>query len=241
MLYAESTKEVTYMENVLRAGVLPSAACETDRRKSLTYSNMLWLFVTGSLLGVVGEGLHSLVKRGYWETHVVSLGLPLCVLYGLGAVGCYIGYCLLPRRNYIVQFSAYALVGTLIELLSGGLLDFGLGMRAWNYSYKPYNFRGYICLSASLGWGVVGVLFSLLIARLLDLLFSKLGGRAFKVLTVLFTVYLAVDFFLTGVSLYRWSGRHFGKVARTALGRFADRAFPDSFMAKRFIEWRFIQ
>ena len=229
------------MEDVLRANAVQKAQDAGERRKYLTYANMLWLFTAGSLLGVAGEGLHSLLKRGYWETHVVSLGLPLCILYGLGAVGCYAGYCLLPRRNYFAQFLTYALVGTLLELLAGALLDLGLGMRAWNYSYKPFNFRGYICLSASIGWGAVGVLFTLLLARPLDRVFARLHGRLFTALTVLLTVYLAIDFFFTGVSLLRWSGRHFGKFARTALGKFIDRAFPDPFMKKRFVEWRFLR
>lgn len=211
------------------------------RKRYLTYAHMLWLFVAGSLLGVIAEGVHCLLRKGAWQTHVVSLGLPLCVLYGLGAVGCYAGHCLLPRHSYALRFFVYAVVGTVLELLTGGLLEFGLGMRAWNYAHKPYNFRGYICLSASIGWGIVGLLFSAVLARPLERIFSKLHGKAFAALTVFMSVYLVADFVLTGMCLFRWSRRRMGLSARTPLGGWIDRTFGDAFMRRRFVEWRFLR
>ena len=55
-------------------------------RNPITYRKLFWLFLIGSVTGVVLEGLFCLVSKGAWETHVVSVYLPLNPLYGIGAV-----------------------------------------------------------------------------------------------------------------------------------------------------------
>lgn len=227
-----------------KVGKTEKAVVVTEKevgKKRVAYVELVWLYTAGSILGVLFEGLHTLIRYGQWESHVVSLTLPLCALYGLGAVGCYLGYRLLPRKRYVLQFLFFTAVGTVLELAAGLLLEFLFGMRAWNYSYKPFNFRGHICLSASIGWGVAGAAFSFASGRPLDSLFSRTRSRVHKILTVLLWIYVIADLFLTGACILRWSRRHFFKSARTGFGRWLDRTFPDAFMKKRFCEWRFLR
>lgn len=58
--------------------------------KPITYENMFWLFMIGSVLGVILEGIWCLIRAGHWETHVVSMWGPFCIIYGFGAVGLYL-------------------------------------------------------------------------------------------------------------------------------------------------------
>ena len=46
----------------------------------IQYADLFWLFILGSLLGVILEGLFCLVKYGHWETH----GLDACGSYLTG-------------------------------------------------------------------------------------------------------------------------------------------------------------
>lgn len=41
--------------------------------KPIAYENMFWLFMIGSVLGVILEGIWCLIRTGHWETHVVSM------------------------------------------------------------------------------------------------------------------------------------------------------------------------
>lgn len=222
-------------------GALYEKIENAGRKRHIAYAELIWLYFVGSLLGVVIEGIYTYQRIGVWQDHVVSLTLPLCALYGLGAAGCYLGYRLLPHRQYLLHFVFFAFVGTALELAAGALLEFSLGMRAWNYSRKPFNFRGYICFSASIGWGVIGVVFSFLAGKPLDRMFSQPRSKLHKILTVLLWIYIVVDVLLTFACIFRWSCRHFHKPARTGFGRWIDRTFPDTFMKKRFCEWRFLK
>ena len=59
------------------------------KEEHATYQNMFWLFMISNVLGVILEGLWCLIRTGYWETHVVSMWGPFCIIYGFGAVGFY--------------------------------------------------------------------------------------------------------------------------------------------------------
>ena len=59
---------------------------EVEKREKISYQVIFWLFVIGSLAGVVLEGIWCLLKYGHWETHVVTVWEPLCIIYGFGLV-----------------------------------------------------------------------------------------------------------------------------------------------------------
>ena len=63
------------------------------------------------------------------------------------------------RANLIVTFLMGMLVGTGLELITGPLMYHIFHMKWWDYSQNPLNFRGYICLGASLGWGAMALFF----------------------------------------------------------------------------------
>ena len=94
----------------------------------------LWLFVIGSLLGVILEGIWWRYRYGFWQTHTTLLWSPFCTIYGFGCAGCYIGSLLLVGQPFAVKFIVFGAVGMLVELAGGSLVYYGLGMRAWDYS-----------------------------------------------------------------------------------------------------------
>lgn len=47
---------------------------------------------------------------------------------------------------------------TILEYITGVLMEKLFKMRYWDYSDKPLNLNGYICLPVSMGWGVVAVM-----------------------------------------------------------------------------------
>lgn len=210
-----------------------------ESNNRFSYFKLYWLFIFGSLLGVLLEGLWCLAFYGNWETHVVTVFEPLCVLYGFGMVGCYIGAVVLSDKKLPHRFIAFVLTGSIIEIICGAILEYGLHMKAWDYSGCFMNFKGYVSLSMSLLWGFLGIAFSRAVP-LIDKAFAKMKGGFWHGVCAVMSVFLAVDVAVTAGCFIRWSERHRGIEPSNQIEILIDRKFDDEMMQKRYIEWRFI-
>lgn len=208
--------------------------------KQITYYKLFWLYLAGGIAGVIIEGIFCLVTKGHWESHVVSVFGTFNVLYGFGAVLLYAGAVKLNDKNIFVRVALLTITATILELLSGLLLRYGLGMRAWNYDNKFLNYKGLICLSFSFMWGVVAFIICK-VYPYINICLSKLRGRKWNIACVVFTVVLVVDLLLTGVSMVRWSERHYGIRPIFKIVKQFDILAPDEWMQARFMEWKFLK
>jgi len=205
------------------------------------FVDLVVLYIAGCLIGVPLEGLYVKIGQGHWETHVVSMIGPFCVIYGFGAVLYYLASLLLTGKPIVVRFLLLAATGTFFELLCGLLLLYGLKMRAWDYSNTFMNYKGLICLSMFFAWGAIGLGFDLLVPRCSALL-ARLHRQPFGILAVLAAVVLLADLIFTGICISRWKKRYLDDLpATTALEQMIDERYPDDYMQNRFIEWRFIR
>ena len=206
---------------------------------SVTFFKLFWLFFAGSLLGVIFEGIFCTLVHGGWETHVVSVWGPFCILYGFGMAGYYLLYSLLHKKSLGLQFLYYSLVGFTLEIVAGALLEYGLHMKAWDYSAQFMNIRGYVSLKMTILWGIAGIAGALLIP-LYEKIFKKIDTAKWHLATKVLAVFMAINMFFTVCALGRWSNRHQGKPATTTIGRVMDANCNNEWMSERFCEWYFI-
>ncbi|MGN0469093.1 MAG: putative ABC transporter permease [Acutalibacteraceae bacterium] len=207
--------------------------------KQVTYDNIFWLFIFGSLVGVLMEGLWCLLKNKHWETHVVTVLEPLCVIYGFGMVGCYLGDIPLCEKSTVLKFFVFAVIGSLIELICGLVLKHCLNMRAWDYSNNHFNIKGQTSLGMSMIWGASGLIFSHLLPKIKKML-KFLSRHPFRYICAVWSVILTFDILLSIACFVRWSKRHKGDSASNKIEEFIDTKYDDEFMQKRFCEWEFI-
>lgn len=205
----------------------------------ITYGKLFWLFIGGSLAGVIVEGVFCLLKKGHWESHVVSVFGYFNILYGCGAVLFHSGAALMKKKNILVKSLVLAFFATVLELLCGLILKYGLGMRAWNYQNRVLNYDSMICVGFSIGWGIAACAYCLLYPYI-NALFNKIKGRGWTVACRAFTLFMVINLSLTAASIYRWSLRHGDVAARNGIEIQLDAAAPDDWMQDRFIEWKFI-
>lgn len=198
-----------------------------------------WLFLVGSLIGLLLEGFWCLVKHGHWESHVNFIWEPLCGIYGVGAVGCYLGAIFLKTNSLLVKFFTFAFIGTAVELAAGLLLEYGLHMRAWDYSGTFMNIKGHINLKMTILWGILGIIFSSLLP-IIERIFEKMQGAGWRIASIGLSVLLVADIIATSMCLIRWSNRHLGASAGNRIEQIIDNAYPDEVMQKKFCEWYFI-
>lgn len=207
----------------------------------ITYQKIFWLFIIGSILGVPLEGVWCLLKYGHWETHVVTIWGPFCIIYGLGAVGCYVGSVLLKGKNIALRFLTFALIGDAVEIICGAVLEYGLNMYAWDYSTYFMNFKGYVCLFMTVIWGVLGIAFGCAVP-FVDGMLEKMSGKIWNIACICLSAFMVVNFLVTAACFVRWKHRHEGDAPQD--NRFQvwmDENYDDERMATRYCEWRFFE
>lgn len=127
----------------------------------MTLYQIAMYFLIYSFLGWVTEVVFQAVSKG----KIVNRGFlngPVCPIYGLGVLGIfilihYIGDPDTGDTSLWSLFLSGMVITTIIELIGGWILDKLFHTRWWDYSDKPFNLHGYICLEFSIIWGIAVV------------------------------------------------------------------------------------
>lgn len=73
----------------------------------ISYTNLFWLFMLGSVAGFVLEGLWCILMEGHWENHSATVWGPFCIIYGIGAAAVSLLSILLKGRVLPSGFSPF--------------------------------------------------------------------------------------------------------------------------------------
>ena len=154
--------------------------------------SMLFLyFIIYAFLGWCAEVAVTAVKQRRFVNRGVMNG-PIVPLYGLMAT--LAGVFLEPEENNLLVFVLGAVVlCAAIEVVAGVILERQFGRRWWDYSDRPMNLKGYICLESSLVKGVLVALAVRFLTPVLHWGLSFLPAIVLQILAVVLAVILAVD------------------------------------------------
>ena len=163
-----------------------------------TYHLTQWVlfFFIYSFIGWVWESCYVSVRKRRWVNRGFLHG-PMLPIYGSGALVILIST-IGVRENPWLIFLFGMLAATVLEYITGAVMEKMFHVRYWDYSRQKLNLNGYICVSSSLCWGV----FSVLLVRavhipveraVLDIPLFITDGAAL-VLTVIMTVDLTQSF-----------------------------------------------
>ena len=112
-----------------------------------------WYFLIYSFLGFLVEVAYVRLVGGVKRDRKCRLVLPICPVYGLGALA----ILLLPplvQDSLPLLFPAAALVCTAVEYVTGLFYEKVFRVSFWDYSHLPLNLGGRVCLLFALFWGV---------------------------------------------------------------------------------------
>ncbi len=119
--------------------------------RAVFLQGILYSFL-GFLLEVGFSRLRGLGGRG----RKCLLFLPLCPVYGLGAVAI-LNMPGLLLRHALSVFVAGGLLATLVEFAVGLFYEVSVGVRFWDYAQQPGNLGGRICPLYTLLWGGLAI------------------------------------------------------------------------------------
>lgn len=156
-------------------------------------------FIVYSFLGWVMES----TVRTIAEKKLINTGFlygPFCPIYGIGAL---IMLVFLERfkNNIFILFIISFIVLSIWEYIVGWLLEKIFKTKYWDYSKHKFNIKGRVCLTNSIAWGVLGVLFVKYIHPFLSKLIFKVPSTILLIFTIVMGAYIIIDAVITMVKV----------------------------------------
>lgn len=128
---------------------------------------------------------HRFVNRGFLHS-------PLLPIYGSGAVVMLL--VTLRIRSYaVLMFFAGMIGATALELVVGLAMEAIFEVKYWDYSNQKFNYKGVICLSSSLCWGLFTVLLNKVIHQPVESFVLGLPAAAVTVTVCVISVIFLCD------------------------------------------------
>ncbi|MDL2211722.1 putative ABC transporter permease [Erysipelotrichaceae bacterium OttesenSCG-928-M19] len=151
----------------------------------LVYSFLGWCMET--ILFSVKE--KKFINRGF-------LNGPICPVYGLGMV--IIIYFLEPYyNNILVLFVLGALLASLLEFITGFLLEKIFATRWWDYTNKKFNLHGYVCLENTIAWGLLCIVMIHTIQPLIMSYLEHFTNNFLHSFSIISALLLLIDIMIT--------------------------------------------
>lgn len=158
-------------------------------------AQFLWYFLFFGFVGWLAEVIYAaciqqkFVNRGF-------LSAPFCPIYGFGIV--LVIFFLRPiSDNVVMLFIGSVAICSLLELITGFLLEKSFHTRWWNYSESKFNFLGYLSLGFSLLWGISSTFVVRIVLPVLDTIILNIPSFFTLVTFIVVGSLLVIDFFVT--------------------------------------------
>jgi len=125
------------------------------KQREAAVMRWFWFFMVYSFLGFLLEVLFARVTHHPKRDRKCFYFLPLCPVYGLGALAILaLPSAVKSRPLLLILCAAGAATGA--EYLVSLFYDRLFHVSFWDYSHLPFHIRGRICLLFSLFWGLLG-------------------------------------------------------------------------------------
>lgn len=152
---------------------------------------LLWIFFVYAFLGWCTEVSFAALTSGKFVNRGFLNG-PVCPIYGCGVV--IVLFFLEPlRENTLLLFLGSVVLTSVLEWLTGFVLERIFHQRWWDYSNEPFNLGGYICLRFSIAWGLACLLVVDVIHPTIHWLITLIPHTLGLVLLAVFSAAMVVD------------------------------------------------
>lgn len=157
----------------------------------ISFSQLILYFSIYSVLGWICEtiwcsvGSGKLVNRGF-------LTGPWCPIYGFGALFI-LSFTKPLMGNPLIIFLVSMIIASLLEYVTGWILEVLFQTRWWDYSHRRFNLKGRVCLGNSLLFGLMGLIVTLRMHPLVGNIVNMLSPESQRVVASLTLAILVMD------------------------------------------------
>ena len=168
------------------------------------YRLLLYFFLY-SFLGWCTEVAYATVKERRFVNRGF-LGGPWCPIYGVGVSAVVTLLDGFQDSLLLLYLSSFVLV-TLIEGMTGFIMDKIFHHKWWDYTGLPFNIGGYVCLPFSIAWGAACLVIVKGVHPLVERLVGLLPEAAGLALICVLTAGLAADLAVTTAGILKLNRR----------------------------------
>ncbi len=150
-----------------------------------------WLIIY-SVIGWIWESCYMSVL----ERKPVNRGYvtgPVCTIYGVGAIVLYLSLRTVSD-NYVVLFFCGAILATVLEYITAVLMETIFHTSWWDYTNQMLNYKGRICFSSTVAWGVAAILLFAVVHPFVNSIVALYPRSVGKILVIACGLIYAVDF-----------------------------------------------
>lgn len=158
-----------------------------------TFSQWLFFFYIYCFIGWIWETCYVSVMQAKWVNRGFMRG-PFLPIYGSGAI--IILIFTLPFRTQAIPVFFFGMISaTILEYCTGAAMERLFHVRYWDYTGKPFNVNGHICLISSLAWGAFSVILTLYGHTPIEGFVLGMNHNLLEFLVFILTVVISVDMF----------------------------------------------
>ncbi len=167
----------------------------------MDFYTICWIVLIYGFIGWCCEVIFAAVEQGKFVNRGFLNG-PICPIYGLGML--LVLWVLTPLKTHLwLLFFGSVLLCTVLEYVTGFLLEKLFHQKWWDYSKYPFHLQGYVCLKFSLLWGL-GAMFAVWVVHPpIALLLEKLPKTAGMPLLIFFWAVFASDLAVTLIAVLK--------------------------------------
>lgn len=160
-------------------------------------------FLIYAFLGWCCEVAFATLKTGKFVNRGFLNG-PVCSIYGFGVI--IVLLVLKPvKENPFILFLCSMILTSLLEFITGFILEKFFSKKWWDYTKEPFNIKGYVCLRFSILWGFCCLLVVDVFHPLIEKLVKMIPNTASIIIIVISFVLYVVDHIVTILQMVDYS------------------------------------
>lgn len=170
-----------------------------------SFYEVAWIFIIYAIIGWCTEVSYATLETGKFVNRGFLNG-PYCPIYGCGVLLVII--ILTPlKENLLILYIGSFLLTSVIEFITGYILEKIFHNKWWDYSDKPYNIKGYVCLKFSVLWGLACTFIMLILHPIIYRMIKIIPFMIGLVILCIIIVMFIIDCEITVATILKFNQR----------------------------------
>ena len=195
---------------------------------------LFYIFIITSVCGYLIELVWTLATKGVLINHSAVVIGPFNFAYGICGVALTVLLYKFKDKSYLKIFFLSFIVGSILEYIMSWGMEFVLGFTAWDYSNRPFNINGRVCLLFSIFWGALGIVWIKMLYPQMDKNLNKISPKKYKVIAIFLIIFLVCDILLTISSVDRAHEADQGIPPSNKYEEFLDNTFNSTYLKNMY-------